>query len=194
MQTPDEKADAIRSVLWLLEDHYRMVKMGRIGSCIRYERIPDGTERWHPPIIEEFEDWPIERLCRWLARQRQVSKRYRLWAVGLALQKLENISPAQAAAVKAQYVEIPPPNWYEGIERRAGDGIAFMVEDIPGDVPEWGGSRPKSRMEQIADALEEGLSVRMIAKRVGCSEVYVKKTKRTLRERSERTLTAQGIL
>jgi len=191
VQTLEEKARAIASVLWLLEDHYRMIAAGRLGSCINYVRQLDGSERWRPPILEDFEDWPVNHVMRWLAVQRKNSARYRLWAVGLALQRLEKVEPKQAAAVKACYVEIPPPlDWYHELQGKADDGLMFLARDVPGDVPEWGGVRPKPKAEQIADCVQDGLTVADTAKRVGCSERYVKKVRATLRP--ERTLVLSG--
>ena len=181
------KMDAIASVLWLMEDHYRMIKAGRLGSCIRYERPPDGTEQWRPPIIEEFEDWPVEHVIAWVMRQKKVSRRYRLWPVGLALQRLERERPEQAVAVKVRYVEIPPPNWYEPstLEERAREGLLFMAEDVPGDVPEWMGERPKSKTDMVREMVDEGCTTAQIARRLDCSTSYVRRLKRTLSVRLE---------
>jgi len=194
MQTLAEKTRAIASVLWLMEDHYRMIKAGRLGSCINYVRQLDGSERWRPPILEEFEDWHVNHVLAWLSRQRKTSARYRLWAIGVALQKLEKANPKQAAAVKACYIEIPPPfDWYDNLQALADEGLMFLAEDVPGDVPEWGGLRPKPKREQIADMTEEGLSTRTIAQRLGCSSQYVRRIKATLTARPERTLSAVGV-
>lgn len=194
MQTLEQKARAIASVLWLMEDHYRMIAAGRLGSCIQYVRQLDGSERWRPPILEDFEDWPVNHVLAWLRTQRKTSARYRLWAIGLALQKLEKLEPKQAAAVKACYIEIPPPfDWYDNLQALADDGLMFMAGDVPGDVPEWGGVRPKPKKEQIADAVGEGLTTSEIAYRVGCSGQYVRRIKATLAVRQECTLSAVGV-
>ena len=170
-QTLTEKAAAVASVLWLMEDHYRMIKAGRVGSCIHYERKPDGTERWRPPIVEEFEGWPVNRIIAWVMAQRKVSARYRLWAVGLALQKLERARPELALAVKVAHMEIPTPNWYEPalLKDRAKEGLEWMAEDIPGDVPEWGGEKAEPRDNQIRRMAADGYTRRRIARECRCS-------------------------
>ena len=192
MQSLTEKAAAIASVLWLMEQHYAMIKAGRVGSCIHYERTPDGTEQWRPPIVEEFEDWPVNRIIAWVQAQRKVSARYRLWAVGLALQRLERDHPEQALAVKVRYMEIPTPNWYEPekLDGRAEEGLRYMAEDVPGDVPEWTGERPRSNRQLARELIEAGVQTVEIARRMGCSTSYVRRLKRTMVVRSQETVSA----
>lgn len=185
VQSLEEKAAAIGSVLWLLEDHYRMVTMGRIGSCIQYVREGEPPV-WKPPVVEEHDDWPVNAICQWIGYQRKVSKQYRLWPLGIALQKLEAAHPPMAAAVKARWVEIPPPNWYQDMETLAHDGLIFIAKDIPGDMPEWGGPRTKSVVEQVREMSEAGVPTREIARRTGFSTGYVRRLKRLLPVRSER--------
>jgi len=189
MQTLEDKAQAIASVLWLMEDHFRMVKAGRVGSCIRYERKPDGLERWRPPVLEEFEDWPVEEISRWIGVQKRVSAKYRLWPIGLALCKLHARNGGISAAVRAYYVEIPPVNWYAEMEERAGEGLRFMAADVPGEVTAWG-ERPKTRIEIIKDLLSTDRTTQDIAVYVGCSPSYVRRIRRTIKDRSERVLSA----
>ena len=169
------KAAAIASVLWLMEAHYAMIKAGRVGSCIHYERKPDGTERWRPPIVEEVEGWPVNKVIAWVMAQRKVSGRYRLWAIGLALQKLERVRPELALAVKVAHMEIPTPNWYEPalLRNRAREGLEWMAEDIPGDVPEWGGEKAEPVENQIRRLKSDGLSERQIVTELRRHGVHV---------------------
>lgn len=193
MQTLEEKIRAIASVLWLLEDHYRMIDIGRVGACIQYERLPDGHP-WSPPRPEWCDGWNPEAVMDWILRARAVSKRYRLWPVQLALEKLRRHKPRQAAAVLARYTELPPPNWYEpdkiGALSRAG--LEFMARDIPGDMPEYGLPRPPSRFEIIEGMLERGCSHRYIAREVGCSYRDISGVSAAMKERRESTASAVG--
>ena len=96
MQSLSEKAGAIASVLWLLPEHYTCVIVGRSGFIFVNEfNEPAG---WQPPVAEQFEGWPVENIRAWFYNQRELSRKYRLWAVGLAMQRLEREHPEQAAA------------------------------------------------------------------------------------------------
>jgi hypothetical protein len=110
--------------------------------------------------------------------------------VGLALQKLEKHRPDQAAAVWARYVEIPPPNWYQGLDELAREGLRFIAKDIPGDVPEWGGRPPQSMSEQVRELLGDGETPAVIARRVGCSPRYVRRLRAALLTRPQQTASA----
>ena len=191
-QTITEKAQAIASVLWLMEDHYRMIKAGRVGSCTRYERPPDGTEQWRPPIIEEFEDWPVEHVIAWVMAQRKISARYRLWAIGMALCRVHARSPKHSLAVRAFYVEIPPAVWIGNVEDMALEGLEFMASDVPGEVRGWGDSRPKTKRELVLDLLGSDLPTKTIAIYAGCDSSYVRRIKRTVVVRPECEISAVG--
>ena len=188
-----EKAAAIASVLWLMEDHYRMVKAGRVGSCIHYERKPDGTERWRPPIIEEFEDWPVNKVIAWVMAQRKVSARYRLWAIGMALCRVHARSPQHSLAVRALFTEIPPATWIENGGELAREGLEFMASDVPGEVRGWGEDRPKTKRELVLDLLGDSLPTKTIAIYAGCDPSYVRRIKRIVSVRSERETSAAGV-
>ena len=192
-QTLTEKAAAIASVLWLMEQHYAMVTAGRVGSCIHYERTPDGTEQWRPPIVEEFEDWPVNRIIAWVQAQRKVSARYRLWAIGMALCRVHARSPQHSLAVRAFYVEIPPVVWLDNVEQLAREGLEFIAEDVPGDVRAWGESRPKTKRELVLDLLGDNLPTKTIAIYAGCDPSYVRRIKRAMSVRSEREMSAVGV-
>ena len=153
MQTLAEKCEAIKSVLFLLEDHFRMLDMGKIGSTLDYPRDSILAACAAPRCSEDEE--------RWLLYQRQVSKRYRLYAVGWALARLRLHHPDQARAVQARYIFIPPLDWLDrGTQAELSErGIEFMARDIPDDVP-------RLRMT--------GHTYAQIAKRLRCSKSTVR--------------------
>ena len=197
MQTTEEKASAIASVLFLLTDHYRMIKAGRIGSCIHYERTPEGLP-WRPPIMEEFDGWPVEEVIRWCNYQKAISRKYRLYQIGLALAELERERGELAKAVWYSFVEIPKPNWYEpeNIERRTNEGLLFMagLKMLDGDIRWFDGPKPKTRSEQLRELLDEGVtSPKTLAVRLGCSVSHAKKLKAAVVVRSGRATSAVGI-
>lgn len=177
MQTLAEKCEAIKSVLFLLEDHFRMLDMGKIGSTLDYPRDNILASCAAPRCSEDEE--------RWLLYQRQVSKRYRLYAVGWALARLRLHHPDQARAVQARYIFIPPLDWLDRSTQPelSEQGIEFMARDIPDDVPTytpWHGVAEGERLV-AGDRESEVLRLRMtghtyaqIAKRLRCSKSTVR--------------------
>lgn len=167
-QTVAEKAAAIGSVLFLLEDHFRLLRMGRVGSCIHYPRIIYGCPPPRNPYAEES----------WVVYQAKLARMYRLGAVRRALNKLEEQYPHLAQAVKARYVEVPPLDFIDPDNgpRWALEGLLFMARDIPGDVPHHGqrllppAPQSDSRTLQVLDLRDRGFSYKRIAHRMHMSE------------------------
>lgn len=201
MQTLEEKMEAIASVMFLLPDHYTAIRIGRHGLHFVNELEQSDTPAgWKPRVPEEFEGWPIEEVKAWFSYQRRLSHKYRLWPVGLALQKLEQAHPEQAAAVKVQCCEIPPPNWFEPdrVDERCREGLLFMARDIPGDVPWFQEAvvrvAPKlhqvARDRRIVEMHQEGIGKKKIAAELRCSLITVKAVLRGHEVRDGRTVSA----
>jgi len=206
MQDLKEKAQAIASVLFLLPDHYSMIRIGRHGvhfvNELEQSDMPAG---WKPRVPEEFEGWPVQELRRWLAYQRHLSAKYRLWPVGLAMQKLEKAHPEQAAAVVAECVEMPPPNWYEPgrVSERCDQGLRFMAADVPGDIPffqeavvDYKQARAQAnktaRNRRIVEMAEVGIGKKRIARELGCSVNTIRAVLRGVEVRHERLNSTGG--
>lgn len=195
--TLEDKMDAVASVLFLLPEHYTMLRLGRSGALEYVNELEQGEfAAWRPPMPEEFEGWPVERVRAWLGYQRGLSRRYRLYAVGLALDKLRRVHPEQAMAVAMEYIEDGECTWYEPerVMERARAGLAFIAADVPGDVPGFE-ERPMSTTERdkaIRSLAAEGMSGRAIAREMGCSRVTVGAVLRGLDVRRGRVVSAGG--
>jgi len=180
MQDLAEKAQAIATVLWLLPDHYTMLRLNRNGTIGYFNELEhdDSKPHWRPPVMEEFEGWPAEKVLSWFRYQRGLSKKYRLHAVGLAMQKLEKEHREWAVAVVMECVEDGIFTWYEPerVSDRCKAGLRFMAEDVPGDVP-WfqeavvqsKDSQKLKRERQIWQLSEQGYTQRRIARELRCS-------------------------
>ena len=203
MQEPDEKVAAIASLLWLLPEHYTMLRLNRQGMIDYCNELEQGElSSWRPPLIEEFEGWPVEKVQAWWRYQRGLSAKYRLWAVGLALQKLEKEHREQYIAVVMECVEDGVYTWYEPerISKRCRAGLEFMAADIPGDVPFFQelvvSVRPKvsavARNRRIVEMAGEGISKAKIVKELGCSRTTVNAVLSGQRVRSGRMVSASG--
>ena len=179
-QTPEEKAAAIATVVWLLPDHYTCIRLGRSGAHFVNELEQTDTPHWSPPMPEEFEGWAVEQVAAWFRYQRKLSAKYRLWAVGLAMQRLQREHREQAVAVVMECIEGGVFTWYEPerVSDRCRAGLAFMAADVPGDVPwfqeavvtvEWP-SKVRKRNKEIIRLCIAGKSQREIAAEVGCSK------------------------
>lgn len=201
MQTADEKAQAIASVLWLLPDHYTAIRIGRHGLHFVNELEQSDTPAgWKPRVPEEFEGWPVEEVKGWFAYQRRLSSKYRLWAVGLALQKLEREHREQAMAVVMECVEDGIFTWYEPhrVCDRCKAGLLFMARDIPGDVPFFQEAVVElvprlykaERNQRIIEMAAAGVGKKKIARELRCSLVTVKAILRTEKVRDGRTVSA----
>lgn len=180
MQTPDEKAQAIATVLWLLPDHYTMLRLNRNGTIGYFNELEhdDTKPHWRPPVMEEFEGWPAEKVISWFRYQRGLSKKYRLHAVGLAMQKLEKEHREWAVAVVMECVEDGIFTWYEPerVSDRCKAGLRFMADDVPGEVPwfqeavvQGRESHRVKRERQIWQLAEQGYTQRRIARELRCS-------------------------
>jgi hypothetical protein len=209
-QTRDEKAQAIASVLWLIEDHHRMIAMGRTTGRAQWISALDGEES--PPATpnlchlgETSKDGTVldcgvctqtERGgCQdeaWYVRQRKMSAAYNLWAVSLSLQRLWREHPGWAQALESLYVNLPPkvaPTrclWLDAarVDDMAKQGLAWMAENVHGNVPEYQPAPVKETRRRTSDPERDekiralafgnrGWGKRRIAKHLGCSEVTV---------------------
>ncbi len=173
-QTQADKIAAIRSVLFLLEDHLRLIES--VGSSLR------GISPTSPTMPCEHDDE------YWLVYQRNIRRRYRLGAVERALHRLEEHDSAQAQAVIACYVCIPPIDWWEPhrAEGLAEEGLAFMADCIPGPMPTYvpwhdradraAGERltPVEREAEVLRLRMSGHSFASIARKVRCSKSVVR--------------------
>jgi hypothetical protein len=206
MQTAQEKAAAIASVLWLLPDHYTMIHIGRSGVTFTNELQEADPAKWQERIPHQFQGWPIEELERWFAYQRYLSRRYRLWSVGLALQKLEKAQREQAMAVKVACIDPEALAWYEPArcEERCQAGLAFMAEDVPGDVPFFQetardpGAKKRAlgrvaRNRRIMEMTGDGVGKKKIARELGCSLSTIAAVTRGLAVRRGRTVDAASV-
>ena len=200
-----EKMAAVASVLWLLPKHYSMIHIGRSGVHFRNELEQPELAGWVPPVPQEFEGWPLEEIKAWFSYQKHLSAKYRLYSVGRALEKLEKRHPEQAAAVKMKHIEIPTPEWYEPyrIDERCRQGLRFMAEDIPRDMPffedeivDYTNRRAQTskvaRNTRIVEMAEEGIGKKRIARELGCSVATVRAVVSGLQVRSGRIVSADG--
>lgn len=179
-QSLEEKAAAIASVLWLLPDHYTCLRLVRSGCRFVNELEQSDTPSWSPPIPEEFDGWPVEQVLAWFRYQRRLSAKYRLWAVGLAMQRLEREHPEQATAVVMECIEGGVYTWYEPgrVADRCRAGLLFMAADVPGDVPFFQEAvvaaawpvKVRRRNREIVRLSIAGKTQREIAAEVGCSK------------------------
>lgn len=203
MQDADEKAQAIASVLFLLPDHFSMIRIGRHGVHFVNELEQSDTPAgWQPRVPEEFEGWPITEIKAWFAYQRSLSAKYRLRAVGLAMAKLEREHREQAMAVVMECVEGGVFTWYEfeRVSDRCRAGLKFMAADVPGDVPFFQEAvvnfKPKlntvARNKRIREMAEDGVSKTKIAKELGCSRTTVQAVLSGLCVRCGRVVSAGG--
>ena len=201
MQDLTEKAHAIASVVWLLPEHYSMIRITRSG-CIVYANELEQDGGWQPPVPPEFEGWPVEELQRWWSYQRRMSAKYRLWPVGIAMQKLADLYREQANAVVMECVEGGLFTWYDPnvVSERCHAGLLFMAGDVPGDVPFFQEaavdyrrnlSKP-ARNRRIAELDADGASERQIARELGCSRATVEAVLRGQVVRRGRAIDAVG--
>jgi hypothetical protein len=182
-QSAADKEKAIASVVWLLPHFYTMLRLSP-GGDIQYVNEMEGDPDmpgWAPPTVEEFADFPARKFQRWFAYQRFLAAKYRLRDIGRAFDQLQHGRPELAAAVRAQLVEIPTPNWYEPkrVDARCRGGLKLMAREVSGRVPEFGPDAdvdPKTlaRNRRIWELHHEGVGVKKIAKEMGCSPVTVR--------------------
>ena len=188
-----ERALAIESVVWLLPSFYTMIRLGGHGASYFNELEMTDKPEWRPPALPEYgEDWPVEAFEKWFKYQRYLSFKYELRAVGQAFDRLQHEYPALAAAVRADCVEIPEPNWYEPerLSLMAAEGLEFMAEWVDVHVPFFqeeivvAGNKSKRRRElkraarnrRIKEMKDDGCSQAQTAKELGCSTVTVQAT------------------
>jgi len=204
-----ERALAIESVVWLLPNFYTMIRLGGRGASYFNELEVPEHPSWHPPTIPEFGDeWPVEAFERWFRYQRYLSCKYELQAVGRAFDRLQHEYPALAAAVRADCVEVPKPNWYEPGRRSlmAADGLSLMAEWVDVHVPFFqeeivvAGDKSKRRRElkraarnrRIKEMKADGCSQAQTAKELGCSTVTVQAVVSGRKVRHGRIIDAGG--
>lgn len=203
-----EKAQAIASVLWLLPDHFSMIRIGRYGvhfiNEIEQSDLPSG---WRSRIPEEFEGWPLAEIKSWFAYQRQLSRKYRLRAVGRALDRLKTLSDRDTGipewrgryeAVVMECIEGGDFSWYEPhrVSDRCREGLEFMADDVPGEVP-WFHEAVvnlgrQARNRRIQEMAAEGIGKKRIARELGCSPHTVKAVLRGHVVRHGRVTSAPG--
>lgn len=204
-----DRALAIGSVLWLLPHHYTMIRLGGTGARYVNElEVPEKPE-WHPPTMPEFGDeWPVEAFESWFRYQRYLSYKYELLAVGKAYDRLQKEYPVLAAAVQADYVETPRPNWYEPerLTERSSAGLILMAEWVDVHVPYFeeeivvAGDKTKRRRElkraarnrRIKEMIEDGCSQVQIARELECSPVTVRAISRGMNVRHGRIVDADS--
>jgi hypothetical protein len=177
-QTTVQKATAIASVLWLLEDHHRMIAAGR--TTPRAQWISAGEqEGYRPPfVIPPDPHDPAYPDEAWCIRQRYVSRAYRLWPISLKLQALWREKPAWAQAVESLFVNIPQTRWIDldDCEPMAVAGLLWMAHRVPGDVPLYSPaviSRVKEALADMHRLRQAGLSYREIARQLDVSKSSV---------------------
>lgn len=197
MQALEDKCEAIKSLLPLLYAHLCLLPMA--GKVTRYQTVTVDPSEPPPPVWLGLDcdglclrcEWGRE--CggdAWEVAEKMLAKKYRLSAVAAALARLSNAAPQLAEAVRCVYVE--PWCGRPELKRWADAGVRWMARKIRGDImPAW--ERPKPKAEQIAELAARGLPALVIARRVGCSEGYVRRIRRAIGERSERVLSAVGV-
>lgn len=202
-QTLTEKAQAIASVLWLLPEHYSMIRIGRSGVHFINEIEQPELAGWRPKIPEEFEGWPIEQIKRWYAYQHYLSKKYRLRSIERAMQRLDKEHPEQCLAVVMECVEDGLCTWYdpERVSDRCKAGLEFLADDVPGEVP-WfqeavvdfsrHATNKQARDKRIREMHADGISGRKIARELRCSHHTVKAVICGLAVRCGRTVSARS--
>ena len=186
----NDRALAIASVIWLLPAHYTMIRIGGHGACYFNELEMTDKPEWHPPSLPEYgEEWPVEAFEKWFRYQRYLSYKYELLAVGKAFDRLQREYPVLAAAVRADCVEIPEPNWYEPerLSSRSAEGLRLMAEWVDVHVPFFeeeivvAGDKSKRRRElkraarnrRIKEMVADGCSQSNIARDLRCSTVTI---------------------
>jgi len=172
LQTTDEKADALRTVLPLLHAHHPGTK-----SCISYERKPDPTPtrtdpcagRDCPGCTDRCPDEGWERIRRYYAT------RYRTFEIRDALDVLGDHSPAVAQSVYYEYVE-PWPEFSPAKRKKFSEaGLHFLAAYIPGDIPFHSLDPIHEPWRYEARKLhKQGLPIRLICKRIGRAYVSVR--------------------
>lgn len=192
------KVAAIATVLFLLEDHHRMIAMGR--TVPRAQWVSSGApDAYRPPsVIPPDPHDPAYPDEAFIVRQRQVSRAYRLWSISLALQSLWCEHPKQAQAVECRYINIPPTGWVEPDTQVefAAAGLRFIASRVPGDVPVYQPApvhQPKPReakREMVAEMLGRGCTYVQIMRDVGCSSDLVAAVSCALKVRSESAVSA----
>lgn len=203
-----ERALAIESVVWLLPSFYTMIRLGGRGASYFNELEITDKPEWRPPTIPEFGDeWPVEAFDRWFRYQRYLSCKYELQAVGRAFDRLQHEYPALAAAVRADCVEIPEPNWYEPerLSLMAADGLRLMAEWVDVHVPFFqeeivvaGAKKRKrefkraARNRRIKEMTADGCKQAQIARELRCSTVTVQAQLLGLKVRRGRIVSAPG--
>lgn len=171
-QDKAEKIAALRSVLPLLHAHHEMMGAMRVRTSMEGLQSEGGDEgwqhfRWTAPPLPEAQD------LAWVERQRRLSRRYRLYAVTLSLQKLERHKPGWAAAIYYTYIE-PWTEWNPDRRKEwAENGLEWMAEEIPGEVPPYNPvARPAEQVRQrdaeIERMLHAGISRRAICRALRC--------------------------
>ena len=164
-QSPSERVEALISVLPKLTEHLHV--HAAITSALSH--VVPGDDEEEPfcgcgqaycPKCDEL----------WHALEESNMGRWRLRSVAFALIRLHRTAPHLAKAVWHEYVELWPEWNPKDRERWADDGLLFMVEDIPGEIPYCeAGAQSRQRCLAKARLLNRTteLSVRQIARRVG---------------------------
>lgn len=189
IQSTENRIDALRSVLPLLELHLDLIApvKSALGGAWESEPSPLDTPpvpRLPTPFMFCRVQCPICKdalHCRdetWVRLQSQYRHEYRLDAIADALIRLGQVKlfgASRAAAVYWEYV----CHWADWNPQRrrqwADEGLAYMSETIPGSlIPFYtGGAFKRSQNEEIVYLREKGRSYRQIAKQVGCSKSHV---------------------
>jgi len=167
-QTVEEKVQAIASVLFLLEEYFGMLSMGRIGSCIRYPRIL----AYSPPARANSEEG-------WVVRKRQMERAFRLDRVADALEYLYEVSPVRAQAVRCRYIDLPPSIFVDPQNgpRWALEGLFIMARSKPlknVDIPKFGISplrlRSLDKQRKVLEYRQDSWSYNRIARTLHMSK------------------------
>ncbi len=98
-QTPEEKCDAIKSVLPLLHEHLELIQ--RVHTTM--ERLSPDVDGFHPPGNPDTDE-------AWVRVARDNAWRWRLDSVAEAFKHLAEREPLLALAVYYQHIE-PFPEW-----------------------------------------------------------------------------------
>lgn len=196
-QTPEEKCDAIKSVLPLLHEHLELIQ--RVHTTMDHV-LPDVADGlYHPPTNPNADE-------AWVRVERDNDWRWRLRDVVTAWEKLAKYRPLLALAV--YYVHIEPfPEWEP--KRRwalSEAGVWWMATDpehgIRGEmaycqrtavVPTVGRPRNRADRDQVIVRMAyAGCTWRDITERAECSMSTVAEVLRAHGFRPKRTLAAGG--
>lgn len=208
IQSHENRMDALRSVLPLLELHLDLIAPVKSALGGAWESEPSPLDS--PP--EPHFPGPIA-YCRvlcpvckdalrctdeaWVRLQQEYRRDYRLDAIASALADLGQVrlfGQTRAAAIYWEYV-CYWREWNPQTRRQwADEGLSYMSEKIPGPLFPFCtvGREKASRNEEIVRLREQGLSYHKISKQLGVSKTTVNAALHGKRVLQGRTVYATG--